>query len=135
MNWKELRQKRRMGHEKWQPTKRLTWYQIDHLKTLRTTQPDEWTLKKLADAFGISISAVTRILKSKFVPSDNIKERQDAAAAEQTRKRREIFLQKLGMVQNEDGEEMSGGRRGVQIHGNRTQGLEAETEHDENEIT
>lgn len=85
-----------MGHEKWQPTKRLTWYQIDHLKTLRRTQPEEWNVAKLATSFGISVPAVSRILRSKFEPSDKIKERQDAMATEQTRKRRGEFLKRLG---------------------------------------
>lgn len=96
-NWRELRQKKRMGHDKWQPTKRLTWYQIEHLKTLRRTQPEKWSMKQLADSFGISTSAVSRILKSRFEPSDETKERQDAAAIEQTKKRREEFMQKLSV--------------------------------------
>lgn len=96
-NWRELRQKRRMGHEKWQPTKRLTWYQIEHLKTLRKTQPEKWSVKQLADSFGISTSAVSRILKSRFEPSDETKERQDVMATEQARKRKEEFLQKLSI--------------------------------------
>jgi Zn-dependent peptidase ImmA (M78 family) len=84
-----------MRYDRWQPAKRLTWHQIEHLKTLRRTQPDVWTVKKLADAFGVSLSAVCRILKSRFEPSDEIKERQDTAAKEQTRKRKEEFLKKL----------------------------------------
>ncbi len=85
-----------MGHEKWQPTKRLTWYQIDHLKTLRRTQPEEWSKTKLAKFFGVSISAVSRILKSKFEPSEETKGRQDEMSKEQTKKRREAFMKKLG---------------------------------------
>lgn len=54
-------------------------------------------MKQLADSFGISTSAVSRILKSRFEPSDETKERQDAAAIEQTKKRREEFMQKLSV--------------------------------------
>lgn len=73
-----------MGNKKWRPTKRLTWHQIDHLRTLRRNQPAEWSKTKLAHQFGISIPAVNRILKSKFEPTDEVKERQDAKAKEQT---------------------------------------------------
>lgn len=96
-----------MGYDKWQPRKRLTWYQIDHLKTLHRTQPELWNATKLAKDFGISIPAVSRILKSKFEPSEETKERQDAAAMEQTRKRREDFLKKLGTVKMMEGAEVN----------------------------
>lgn len=79
-NWREYRKKTKLGNDKWQPLKRLSWHQIDHLRTLRHTQPEEWTKSKLARSFGISIPAVNRILKSKFVPSEQVKERQDAKA-------------------------------------------------------
>lgn len=94
-NWKELRKKQKMGHEKWEPAKRLTWYQIEHLKTLRRTQPEEWSKTKLAKQFGISILAVNRILRSKFEPTEETKQRQDALAMDQTAQRRRKF--KLAM--------------------------------------
>eukprot|EP00731_Ephydatia_muelleri_P016369 Em0009g793a len=53
---------------------------MEHLKTLHSEQPDTWTVPKLATGFGISTSAVTRILRSKFEPSAETKERQDASA-------------------------------------------------------
>ena len=77
-----------MGHERWAPSKRLTWHQIDHLRTLRQTLPEEWTVKKLSQSFGISVPAIMRILKSKFEPTPEIKKRQDARAKQQIEEKR-----------------------------------------------
>lgn len=60
---------RKQVHSSWRPTKRLLWHQIEHLRSLRQQDPKEWTHPKLAKQFGISVSAVTRILKSKCVSS------------------------------------------------------------------
>ena len=84
-----------MGNDKWKPNKRLSWHQIEHLRTLKRMRPQEWPRTKLAQSFGISIPAVSRILRSKFEPSSEIKERQDKRAKEQNMKRREEFLEKL----------------------------------------
>lgn len=81
-----------MGNDKWQPTKRLSWHQIDHLRSLRKSQPEEWSLSKLSRSFGISIPAVSKILKSKFQPTEEIRERQDARANEQASRRKANFL-------------------------------------------
>ena len=75
------------GHEIWRPTKRLTRYQMDHLRTLNQEQPDAWPIKKLASTFGISYSAVTRILRSKFEPLPEVQQRQDAKALQQREER------------------------------------------------
>ena len=72
----------------WKAKKRLTWHQIEHLKTLRQLQPEEWTVGKLSRAFGISSSAVNRILRSKFEPSSEVKKRQDRRAEQQKLERR-----------------------------------------------
>lgn len=94
-NWRDLRNKQRMGNEIWKPNKRLSWHQMEHLRTLKRTRPEEWTRVKLAQSFGISVPAVSRILRSKFEPSEEIKERQDKRAKDQNTKRREEFLEKL----------------------------------------
>lgn len=100
-----------MGNSRWEPKKRLTWYQIDHLKTLKRTQGDEWTNLKLAKQFGISVSAVCRILRSKFEASDEIKERQDKKAVEETQVRRDKFLQTLkSPLSREEEQEVVEGR-------------------------
>ena len=72
----------------WRAKKRLTWYQIEHLRTLRQLQPEEWTLGKLSRKFGISLGAVKRILRSKFEPSTDVRERQDRRAQQQTLERK-----------------------------------------------
>lgn len=84
-----------MGNDQWKPNKRLSWHQMEHLKTLKRMRPEEWPRAKLAQSFGISIPAVSRILRSKFEPSEETKERQDKRAKEQNVKRREEFLEKL----------------------------------------
>ena len=73
----------------WRPLKRLTHYEMNHMRSLRELQPEEWTNDKLARKFGVSASAVKRILKSKFDPRAEIEERQDKKALEQRQKRRE----------------------------------------------
>ena len=50
---------------------------MDHLRTLKLEDPDTWTLGKLSEAFGISVPSVVRILRSKFEPSAEVKQRQD----------------------------------------------------------
>ena len=80
LDWKQRNKDARYGHDTWRPIKRLSRDQMEHLKTLHSEQPDTWTVPKLATGFGISTSAVTRILRSKFEPSAETKERQDASA-------------------------------------------------------
>ncbi len=94
-NWKALREKQKLGNARWEPNKRLAWHQIEHLRNLRRTQPEEWTKTKLARYFGISLPAVGRILHSKFEGSDETRERQDAKANRQIKERREKHLEKL----------------------------------------
>lgn len=87
-----------MGQDKWRPAKRLNWHQMEHLRTLKRTQPDEWSNTKLSQAFGISVPAVVRILKSKFEGSPEMRARQDAKAKEQTQERRVKFLKTLSLA-------------------------------------
>lgn len=61
---------------------------MDYLRTLKQEQPGEWAVSKLASAFGISVSAVLRILKSKWEPPPDVKERQDKQAMENRQERR-----------------------------------------------
>lgn len=65
----QTQRKRHEDHGAWRPTKRLLWHQIEHLRNMRQEDPKEWTHVKLAKQFGISVPAVTRILKSKCVCS------------------------------------------------------------------
>ena len=59
---------------------------MDHLKTLHNEY--KWDLKKLQTKFGISHSAVLRILRSKFEPTDEVRQRQDKKAMEMKQERR-----------------------------------------------
>lgn len=86
---KKHRKSTRHSHDKWNPKKRLLRYQMEHLRTLRYQQPDVWTIPKLAKAFQISRSAVTRILRSKFEPPLEVQERQDAKAKQLREERRQ----------------------------------------------
>ena len=88
-NWRDLRKKQRLGHSHWQPMKRLTHEQMDHLRNLKQMKPEEWTNQKLASKFGISVPSVIRILKSKFDATPKMRARQDAKAHQQRDRRRE----------------------------------------------
>jgi len=68
---------------------------MEHLKSLKMTQPEEWTNTKLSQSFGISVSAVVRILRSNFEPPQEVKDRQDQKAKEQTIERHAMFKKKL----------------------------------------
>ena len=99
-NWRDFRKKQRRGHNHWQPMKRLTHEQMDHLRNLKQMQPEEWTNQKLATKFGISLQSVIRILKSKFDASPEIRARQDTKALQQRDKRREKMHQELKRKQD-----------------------------------
>ena len=95
VNWKERRQYDRFGHSMWKPKKRITRYQMDHLRELHRDFPGEWTLSKLSKHFNISHSAVKRILRSKFEPSEEIQNRQDSKVLESREiKRKDVSLNK-----------------------------------------
>jgi hypothetical protein len=94
-NWRDLRKMQRLGHNQWQPVKRLTHEQMDHLRNLKQMKPEEWTNQKLATKFGISVPAVIRILKSKFDAPPEMRARQDAKALQQRDRRREKMHQEL----------------------------------------
>lgn len=56
---------------------------MEHLRTLRKEFPSHWTIDELSHHFGISYSAVKRILRSKFEPTEDITNRQDGVAKRQ----------------------------------------------------
>ena len=85
--------KRKLGP--WRPLKRLSRCEMDHMRYLRELQPDEWTHDKLSKMFGVSSSAVKRILRSKFDPSSEVEERQDKKTEEQRLKRKEQLLERI----------------------------------------
>lgn len=85
----------RKPKQPWTPIKRLSRSQMDHLRMLYRDYPQEWTVEKLQVRFGISFSAVKRILRSKFEPSEDIKQRQDQQVMKQREKRREQNITKF----------------------------------------
>ena len=87
---------------RWLPKKRLTRYQMDYLRTLRAESPELWTLRRLSKYFGISYVSVVRILKSKFQPSEQVVERQDALAIKQREQRKQVLRKKILALRETD---------------------------------
>ena len=73
----------------WRPLKRLSREEMNHMRSLKELQPEEWTNGKLARVFGVSGSAVKRILRSRFEPSSEVEARQERRAEELKRIRKE----------------------------------------------
>ena len=72
----------------WRPLKRLSRREMNHMRELKELQPEEWSNERLGRVFGVSGSAVRRILKSRFEPSSEVEERQERRVEEQRRGRR-----------------------------------------------
>ncbi|XP_056427998.1 neugrin isoform X2 [Hyla sarda] len=60
--------------------RRLTWNAIQQIRYLRQEFPEEWPLSRLAAGFNVSSDAIKKVLKSRFIPSDARRTKQDAAA-------------------------------------------------------
>ncbi|XP_043983091.1 neugrin-like [Gambusia affinis] len=60
------------------PQRKLTWDAIEQIRYLKQEQPEEWTIKRLAEGFSVPQDVILRVLKSKFTPSPNRKVKQDA---------------------------------------------------------
>ncbi|XP_063781913.1 neugrin isoform X1 [Pseudophryne corroboree] len=63
------------------PERRLTWNAIEQIKYLRQEFPEEWTLQRLAVGFNVSTDVIKKVLKSKFVPPEVRKMKQDASVS------------------------------------------------------
>ena len=59
----------------WMPPRRLSREAMDGLRSLHVHRPDIFTTPVLAEKFKISYEAVTRILRSKWVPSEARREK------------------------------------------------------------
>lgn len=84
--------------QRWSPKKKLTRYQMNYLRTLRSESPELWTLRRLSKYFGISYISVVKILKSKFQPSDEVVERQDARAIKVREQRKQLVKEKISTL-------------------------------------
>ncbi|XP_044139162.1 neugrin [Bufo gargarizans] len=72
------RMKREMGPP--EPTERhLTWNAIQQIRYLSQEFPEEWPVSRLAVGFNVSNDAIKKVLKSKFIPSEARKVKQDAS--------------------------------------------------------
>ncbi|XP_061910224.1 neugrin [Entelurus aequoreus] len=60
------------------PERKLSWQAIEQIKYLRQEQPDEWSVKHLAEGFSVSPDVIVRVLKSKFIPDPARKLKQNA---------------------------------------------------------
>ncbi|KAF9972309.1 Required for respiratory growth protein 9 mitochondrial [Actinomortierella ambigua] len=77
--WLKHRQtiREKHGGEFWEPHKRVPRQTMEQIRYLRKQFPEDWTTPKLAGHFKISVESVTRILRSKFTPSDERSREQD----------------------------------------------------------
>ncbi|KAG9489189.1 hypothetical protein GDO78_005275 [Eleutherodactylus coqui] len=57
--------------------RRLTWNAIQQIRHLRQEFPEEWPLSRLAVGFNVSTDVIKKVLKSKFVPSESRRMKQD----------------------------------------------------------
>ncbi|XP_029995849.1 neugrin [Sphaeramia orbicularis] len=59
------------------PERSLTWDAIEQIRYLKAEQPEEWTVKRLAEGFSVSPDVILRVLRTKFIPSPERKAKQD----------------------------------------------------------
>jgi hypothetical protein len=72
--------------EGWHPRKKLPPDSLDTIRHLHSTKPDVWTTPVLAEQFKISPEAIRRILKSKWQPSEEERERREERWVERYKK-------------------------------------------------
>lgn len=92
---------------RWTPKKKLTRYQMEYLRSLRSESPELWTLRRLSKYFGISYISAVKILKSKFHPSEEVVERQDAHAIKLREHRKHLLKEKITAVHKAKRKEMA----------------------------
>ncbi|XP_077328481.1 neugrin [Lithobates pipiens] len=63
------------------PERRLTWNAMEQIRYLNQEFPEEWTLQRLAAGFNVDTDVIRRVLKSKFVPSEARKMKQNASVS------------------------------------------------------
>ncbi|CAN9516194.1 unnamed protein product [Ophioblennius macclurei] len=62
------------------PERRLSWDAMEQIRYLKQEQPEEWSVERLAQGFSVSPDVVRRVLRSKFVPSPERRQKQNAKA-------------------------------------------------------
>nr|XP_006628633.1 PREDICTED: neugrin [Lepisosteus oculatus]XP_015198054.1 PREDICTED: neugrin [Lepisosteus oculatus]XP_015198056.1 PREDICTED: neugrin [Lepisosteus oculatus] len=59
------------------PERRLTWDAMEQIRYLNRDTPEEWTVGRLAEGFGVSSDVIHRVLRSKFIPPPERQQKQD----------------------------------------------------------
>lgn len=72
--------------EGWHPRKKLPPDSLDTIRHLHSTKPDVWTTPVLAEQFKVSPEAIRRILKSKWQPTEEERQRREERWTERYRK-------------------------------------------------
>lgn len=72
--------------EGWHPRKKLPPDSLDTIRHLHATKPDVWTTPVLADQFKVSPEAIRRILKSRWQPTEEERERREERWVERYKK-------------------------------------------------
>ncbi|KAM8863241.1 neugrin [Spinachia spinachia] len=60
------------------PERKLSWDAIEQIRYLKQEQPEEWTVERLAEGYSVTPDVILRVLRSKHVPTDDRKAKQDA---------------------------------------------------------
>lgn len=89
--WKKRDLSHRKRYGEWRPTKKLSRQQMLDIRNLKEQMPEMKTIQ-IADHFKISPEAVRRILRSKWVPSDD--EESDLIRRAEKQKREAILKKK-----------------------------------------
>ncbi|KAI8088029.1 uncharacterized protein B0P05DRAFT_531179 [Gilbertella persicaria] len=79
------------SNEQWIPKKRVSRPTMEKMRTLAALQPEVYNSVKLSQEFKVSVEAVKRILKSKYVPKPRDAERQERNRYEAMGERRKQF--------------------------------------------
>ncbi|KAI8375403.1 hypothetical protein EDC96DRAFT_497097 [Choanephora cucurbitarum] len=77
--------------ERWLPKKRVSRPTMDKIRLLAALQPSIYNPVRISQEFKLSVEAVKRILKSKYLPTQKDAERQEKNRFEAMRHRREQF--------------------------------------------
>ncbi|NXN90926.1 NGRN protein, partial [Rhinopomastus cyanomelas] len=62
------------------PERTLTWQAMEQMRFLRQELPEEWSLERLAQGFGVSPDVVRRVLRSRGSPPPHRRQQQDERA-------------------------------------------------------
>lgn len=60
------------------PQRKLTWDAMEQIRFLKQEQPEEWSVERLAESFSVPPEVIRRVLRTKFVPLPERREKQDA---------------------------------------------------------